>query len=618
MSSNTTQKSACYIVYMPYEIKSVTQHSSYPDTYPFRVPEGDYVGDLKKAIRDHPDLNRHLGDDQLILLKCGSLSVLPANTCYNRALEWLREHADKEEIRMQGGLLLTDYFGNGPAPPKCKVIDVIAVTDSILESRDVVYALPDIHASKVTKDRLSQLDGMKRFPSPSEGVKSEEKIKGWANDNTGVHTHRPVANYGPPTALFHPALARLRHRLRHLDQIEEPSAEYFVWAHKFIQVCNDGFKKEKLMEGELKQIINALIGEDASWQQYLQDKTAKPDAVWGQIIRAILELKNVDGVGGNPILQATLDYAHILFHAQAQAQNRNCVVWSNWPIILIGIAGSRLEISTAVFTDGIYSDKLLSEDFYIDAWQSETVLRVGRIFKALSLAIGELREYYEPFSEGLEMEATIAHMYPNPLPCEGYHIPRLTYIGKLSHIGELLDEKDKKAVRLERPYALYRARMIQDGSDDEVDVVVKFTVRYHEQAHRILEQKELAPRLHSCIPLVGDMYMVIMDYIKNTSLYLTKPEDPGKVLSDVKTAVDLLHAQDLVFGDLRVQNIVLKPKGKAMLIDFDWVGKHNVDRYPASWNKDAGKWSPSVNRRVLMDKAHDTFMLDKLRLHWEK
>ncbi|KAL5532742.1 hypothetical protein ACEPAF_4516 [Sanghuangporus sanghuang] len=608
MSSNTTQKSACYIVYMPYEIKSGTHHSSYPDTYPFQ-------GVTRNTT---PDLNRHLGNDQLILLKCGSLSVLPASTRYTRALGWIRDHAHNEEIRMDGGLLLTDYFGTGPAPPKCKVVDVIAVTDSILESRDVVYALPDIHTSKVTKDRLSQLDGMKRFPSPSEGVKSEEKIKGWANDNAGVHTHRPVGNYGPPTALFHPALARLRHRLRHLDQIEEPSAEHFVWAHKFIQVCNDGFKKENLMEGELKQIINALIGEDASWQQYLQDRTAKPDAVWGQIIRAILELKNVDGVGGNPILQATLDYAHILFHAQAQAQNRDCVVWSNWPIILIGIAGSRLEISTAVFTDGIYSDKLLSEDFYIDAWQSETVLRVGRIFKALSLAIEELREYYEPFSEGLEMEATIAHVYPNPLPCEGYHIPRLTYIGKLSHTGELLDEKDKKAVRLERPYALYRARMIQDGSDDEVDVVVKFTVRYHEQAHRILEQKELAPRLHSCIPLVGDMYMVIMDYIKNTSLYLTKPEDPEKVLSDVKTAVDLLHAQDLVFGDLRVQNIVLKPKGKAMLIDFDWVGKHNVDRYPASWNKGAGKWSPSVNRRVLMDKAHDTFMLDKLRRHWEE
>ncbi|KAL5500815.1 hypothetical protein ACEPAH_9202 [Sanghuangporus vaninii] len=160
--------------------------------------------------------------------------------------------------------------------------------------------------------------------------------------------------------------------------------------------------------------------------------------------------------------------------------------------------------------------------------------------------------------------------------------------------------------------------MIQDESDDEVDVVVKFTVRYHEQAHRILEQNELAPRLHLCISLVGDMYMMIMDYIKNTPLYLANPEDPEKVLNDVETAINLLRVQDLVFGDLRVQNIVFKPEEKAMLIDFDWVGKHNVDRYPASWNNDAGKWSPSVDRRVLMDKAHDTCMLNKLKRHWEK
>ncbi|KAL5525925.1 hypothetical protein ACEPAG_7263 [Sanghuangporus baumii] len=354
MSSNTTQNSACYIVYMPYEIKPGSSHRSYSKAYPFRVPDGGYVEDLKKAIRDHPDLNRHLGGDGLILLKCGSL--------------------DQDGQRASP----TDFFSTGPASVEAEVIDVIAVTESILEGRGMVYALPDIHASKVTKDRLSQLDGMKWFPSPSEGVKTEENIRGWANDNSGVHTHRPVGNYGPPTALCHPALARLRHRLRHLDQIDEPSADHFEWAHKFIQVCNNGFRKEKLMEGKLNQIIDALIGEDATWQEYLQDKRTRPDAVWGQIIRAILELKDVNG-------------------------NCTCAVRSNLPIILIGIAGSRLEISTAVVTDGIYSDKLLSEDFYIDAWQSETVLRVGRIFKALFLAIEELREYFEPFSEGVEM-----------------------------------------------------------------------------------------------------------------------------------------------------------------------------------------------------------------------
>ena len=101
--------------------------------------------------------------------------------------------------------------------------------------------------------------------------------------------------------------------------------------------------------------------------------------------------------------------------------------------------GSRLEISTAIFTNGVYSDKILSEEFYIDAWQSTTVLRVGRIFKALSLALAELRGYYRVLANNLNAEVSTAHLYPDPSPVNEYaRIPRLYYHGKLSHNGQLL------------------------------------------------------------------------------------------------------------------------------------------------------------------------------------
>ena len=245
--------------------------------------------------------------------------------------------------------------------------------------------------------------------------------------------------------------------------------------------------------------------------------------------------------------------------------------------------GSRLEISTAIFTDGVYADKLLSEDFYIDARQFEIVMRVGRIFKALVIAIAELREYYETVALNLNPWSAIKHLYPDPLPLQGFDIPRLNYIGKLTHAGELLDAQDTEIVKEERPYALYRAKMIRDEPGDEVDVVVKFTVHYHEKAHRTLAEKELAPALHFCIPLVADMYMVIMDYVDSVPLFCVQgPRDNQKIYNDVEEAINLLHEHDLVFGDLRVQNIVPKPGGGAMLIDFDWVGRHEVDRYPAS------------------------------------
>lgn len=291
---------------------------------------------------------------------------------------------------------------------------------------------------------------------------------------------------------------------------------------------------------------------------------------------------------------------------------------SNFPIILIGLMGTRLEISTAIYTDGVYVDKLFSEDFSIDAWQSETVLRVGRIFKALSLAIAELLEYYQTLVDDPNPQPTTRHLYPDPLPVEGegVQIPQLEYLGRLSHAGRLLHEEKAEVQLLERPYGLYRAKMVTGKSDERVDVVVKFTVRYNEEAHLMLAEKGLAPTLHFCKPLAGGMYMVIMEYAEGAPLFRAKPGDVQNVYKDVAKALELLHERDLVFGDLRIQNILREPRrGGAMLIDFDWVGKHKVDRYPASWNKDDKKWAPEVDRRVLMDKKHDIFMLAKLKEH---
>ena len=60
-----------------------------------------------------------------------------------------------------------------------------------------------------------------------------------------------------------------------------------------------------------------LIGEDGRWQVSLEGGISTPDAVWvdviaGIILRAILILKNIDGVGRNALLQSTLLYSKTL------------------------------------------------------------------------------------------------------------------------------------------------------------------------------------------------------------------------------------------------------------------------------------------------------------------
>ncbi|GJJ14692.1 hypothetical protein Clacol_008959 [Clathrus columnatus] len=159
-------------------------------------------------------------------------------------------------------------------------------------------------------------------------------------------------------------------------------------------------------------------------------------------------------------------------------------------------------------------------------------------------------------------------------------------------------------------------------------VVVKFTERYHEQAHRMLADVGLAPKLYGCYHLIGGGFMVVMDYVQgqdahhrfeNTNLPLT-------ILSDIQHAVTILHSVGLVYGDLRRVNIMTVPKPAAkgdgmavdfneggILIDFDWVGRDGQDHYPALLN-DTGEidWAEGVLPGGVMRKQHDVDMLKKL------
>ena len=162
-----------------------------------------------------------------ISLQCDNLSVLPVGTLYERAQEWIRQNYDNEWLEYV--FSLNKYFPTGPAPEESMKVDIIAVTESSTCSGLHLFTMFDsflIHPSRHTRvrgnqwsallfftswptlviwlptERLSLIDSMRNFASPSEGIKSEERINSWANENTGVHIHRPTGNYGPPTTLF--------------------------------------------------------------------------------------------------------------------------------------------------------------------------------------------------------------------------------------------------------------------------------------------------------------------------------------------------------------------------------------------------------------------------------
>ncbi|KDN34367.1 hypothetical protein RSAG8_12533, partial [Rhizoctonia solani AG-8 WAC10335] len=158
--------------------------------------------------------------------------------------------------------------------------------------------------------------------------------------------------------------------------------------------------------------------------------------------------------------------------------------------------------------------------------------------------------------------------------------------------------------------------------DDGRRIVVKFTEFYNFEAHTLLADRSLAPKLLSLsAELVGEsLFMIVMEF-SGTSLdhYLDSyPRlDLDRVRTDVQEAVELLHAHDFVFGDLRPPNVLVTQAAdgtlRGKLVDFEWCGLEGEARYPIGMNEssDLG-WAAGVGKGSLMFKVHDQHMLEQL------
>ncbi|KAI0291295.1 hypothetical protein BC826DRAFT_886738, partial [Russula brevipes] len=151
----------------------------------------------------------------------------------------------------------------------------------------------------------------------------------------------------------------------------------------------------------------------------------------------------------------------------------------------------------------------------------------------------------------------------------------------------------------------------------DVEVVVKFTANYNEQAHRILADEGLAPKLYACQRVIGNLFMVVMERLNGTPMSAGIPERrlEDSVFDDIRRAVGHLQGHNLVHGDLRAVNIMLEPNQKhAKVIDFDWAGTSGTDRYPLTMNKGelADEWHPAVVAGGPMETNHDVYALDEV------
>ena len=109
--------------------------------------------------------------------------------------------------------------------------------------------------------------------------------------------------------------------------------------------------------------------------------------------------------------------------------------------------------------------------------------------------------------------------------------------------------------------------------------------------------------------------MVVMEYIDGDTLGKAMPkmneETMKRVQSEVRRALELLHRHGLVFGDLRLPNIMITKDGQVKLIDFNWAGEVGQAKYPLLISQEIA-WPKGVEPLAVMKQEHDLDMWGKL------
>lgn len=246
----------------------------------------------------------------------------------------------------------------------------------------------------------------------------------------------------------------------------------------------------------------------------------------------------------------------------------------------------------AVFVEDVVVQPL-TEFIWTGNPANDGLKSVARCFNALCSGIQTLQTFYS--------ELKLTRM-PNgqrmfPFPCS--YLDSQNHTVDFQYTGRLSDTK-----------LVYLAKNKANG---EI-LCVKFVQQYNVTAHKLLAKIALAPQLLHCSEVAnGQFRMVVMDFVEGETAYerfgaTQKVADP--IVEQVKRAIDELHQNPLVFGDLRRPNVVIMKDGKAKLVDFDWCGEDGKGRYPPTLNDPSSiNWHADVKRDGIMSKVHDEHMI---------
>lgn len=279
-------------------------------------------------------------------------------------------------------------------------------------------------------------------------------------------------------------------------------------------------------------------------------------------------------------------------------------------VFLLGIAGTYIKLSGAIYLDGVISTILIGDELMprlpfipLDkesaSHYDQHVLQTAHTLCALRECLDELKREYASMKEGdLRVFKTPTGTLPAPHFRNFTSSTGIKY--ELEYLSHLLDTPHDSR-------SLFVAEATSD-SMGSIKCVVKFTERYGKAAHEIMEKMNMAAELLYCSreASVG-LFVVITRFYESDS---TAPLS-DEILQQLDDGLKRLHGNNLVHGDLRRPNILIDEEGRVRLIDFEWSGEAGVVRYHVLLNLEI-LWPEGVEPGGRIQPQHD---LDNLALY---
>lgn len=169
-------------------------------------------------------------------------------------------------------------------------------------------------------------------------------------------------------------------------------------------------------------------------------------------------------------------------------------------------------------------------------------------------------------------------------------------------------ERLKIIRRFNPTFRTYR-RSLFYGAYGQKPAIIKFCEQYSKEAHQTLSNVH-APELYYFDELYGGVKIVVMEFVIAPTAHERYFDSvvPRHVQEKVKEAVLLLHQRGIVWGDLRRPNVLVTDAEEIKLVDFDWAGMENQQRYPPRMNNEI-EWPDRVRPNAIMKKEDDLEML---------